>query len=196
MRALDQQGSTCSIISADFAKAFNSISHQAIIESLRLHGASSHSQKMISTFQQKRMMVFKVNDSLSSMRELRGGAPQGTILGNFLFVMTTNKIENQINITVQDARTSQDPVPSMPMTPERLTFNPLNNPDLVSMPTTQDNLRYSSHQLPKTRMTVSIFWTECNEYGRIWILLKLGSWGPFPWSRSSSRQPPRTLSNL
>ena len=125
-----------------------------------------------------------------------GEPPQGTILGNFLFVMTTNKIENQINITVQDARTSQDPVPSMPMTPERLTFNPLNNPDLVSMPTTQDNLRYSSHQLPKTRMTVSIFWTECNEYGRIWILLKLGSWGPFPWSRSSSRQPPRTLSNL
>ena len=59
------------------------------------NGASSESLAMISAFLSGRRMWFKVNGSLSSLRDVRGGSPQGTKLGNFLFVMTINNIEDK-----------------------------------------------------------------------------------------------------
>ena len=48
---------------------------------------------MIRTFLTRRMMQFKVDSTLSSERHLKGGAPQGTLLGNYLFILATNDLE-------------------------------------------------------------------------------------------------------
>ena len=42
-------------------------------------------------------MQFKVNSTLSSKRSVHGGAPQGTRLGNLLFIVTINEIEDPIS---------------------------------------------------------------------------------------------------
>ena len=45
MESLDQESSVCSIVSVDFAKAFNTMSHQACVKELKKKGASKHMVK-------------------------------------------------------------------------------------------------------------------------------------------------------
>ena len=44
-------------------------------------------------------MTFRNNDSLSSERPLNGGSPQGTLLGNYLFIITTDRLELGPNLS-------------------------------------------------------------------------------------------------
>ena len=49
-------------------------------------------------------MRFKVYNHLSACREVKGGSPQGTKIGNFLFIATIDNIEDvplQDNTTVE-----------------------------------------------------------------------------------------------
>ena len=93
LEPLDRDGRAVNLISIDFAKAFNSMGHQACVRSLIDHGASTHSTRLVGAFLTDRSMRFKAANALSTPRQLRGGSPQGTLLGNFMFVMTTNKLE-------------------------------------------------------------------------------------------------------
>ena len=100
LEALDEDESAVSLISIDFAKAFNTMGHQACIRSIVGHGASKHSARLVSSFLLRRMMKFKINDVLSTPRLLRGGSPQGTLLGNFMFVIAADNLEDrQVNPT-------------------------------------------------------------------------------------------------
>ena len=49
---------------------------------------------MVNAFLAGRTMRFKVNGTLSNPRNVSGGSPQGTKLGNFLFIATINTIED------------------------------------------------------------------------------------------------------
>ena len=82
------------LISIDFAKAFNTMSHGACIEAFINKGASDHSVSMIAAFLRGRRMRIKVGTSYSSERVVKGGSPQGTLLGNLLFVITTDMLEH------------------------------------------------------------------------------------------------------
>lgn len=93
LEALDQEGSVASMVSVDFSKAFNTMSHQACISFLERKEVSPNLIQAIRSFLTERTMCFKVGNSLSSSRKLRGGSPQGTILGNFLFILTTDELE-------------------------------------------------------------------------------------------------------
>ena len=95
MRCLEKDEAACGVTSIDFSKAFNSVSHQSCLESLKKHGASSDSLGMIHAFLSGRVMKFKVNNTLSEPRTLKGGSPQGTLLGNFLFIMATEDLEKK-----------------------------------------------------------------------------------------------------
>ena len=94
MTNLDQESSVCSLVSVDFAKAFNTMSHSACIESLIAKGASSNITRVIASFLTERKMKFRAGECLSSDRPLNGGSPQGTLLGNYLFVLTTDHLED------------------------------------------------------------------------------------------------------
>lgn len=59
-----------------------------------------------------RRMTFKVNSVFSSERPLNGGSPQGTLLGNYMFVITTDRLElkNDANhITTASASLTSTP---------------------------------------------------------------------------------------
>ena len=99
LESLDNQETAVSLLSIDFSKAFNRVCHHACIGALVENGASSDSIAMVHAFLLERTMVFKVNESFSSPRQVRGGSPQGTKLGNFLFVVTINYIEGSMDMT-------------------------------------------------------------------------------------------------
>ena len=43
-------------------------------------------------------MRFNVNNTMSTERAVHGGSPQGTRLGNFLFITTINTIEDSMDL--------------------------------------------------------------------------------------------------
>ena len=93
MYTLDQEGSACNFISVDFVKPFNTIGHQHCISSKVKKNVANHTARMVGRVLKNRMMQFRVGYIMSSLRPLRGGAPQGMLLGNYLFVLATDDLE-------------------------------------------------------------------------------------------------------
>ena len=117
MRCLDQEGSTCSLVSIDFAKAFNTMQHQACLQAFAQKVASGHSIEMLATFLRGRKMRFKIGNTLSTPRPLKGGSPQGTLLGNFMFIITTDSLEEKPAPDLSSASPECEENRMMPSTP-------------------------------------------------------------------------------
>ena len=99
LRVLDTPEMAVSMLSIDFSKAFNRMDHRLCFEALAECGASSESLMMITSFLSGRRMRFKMNGTLSTTRGVNGGSPQGTRLGNFLFIVSINRIEEGQDFT-------------------------------------------------------------------------------------------------
>ena len=95
LKNLEYPDSAVSLLSVDFSKAFNRMGHQACLRALSDAGASTDSLQMVFAFLSGRRMRFKVGQTYSSERPVNGGSPQGTKLGNFLFIVTINQIEDK-----------------------------------------------------------------------------------------------------
>ena len=72
--------------------------HRACIKAVRDHGASNNICRLVGAFLMKKKMFFRVGDTLSKERHLVGGSPQGTLLGNYMFVLTTDRLELPQNL--------------------------------------------------------------------------------------------------
>ena len=85
-----EDGAAVSLISIDFAKAFNRMSHQACLSALAKHGAAPGTIALVSAFLFRRTMSVRVGKTYSIPKLINGGSPQGSILGNYLFCLTTD----------------------------------------------------------------------------------------------------------
>ena len=143
LRSLDQENSACALISVDFAKAFNTMCHVNCVKRIRDMGASASSTEIIQAFLHDRRMQFKIGSTLSSKRLLKGGAPQGTLLGNFLFILATDNLEiisdqSTVTCSVEDPGTdsikhpSPDKSPS-PSVPQPSSFSDPDSPTAQSI---------------------------------------------------------------
>ena len=90
-----------SLVSIDFSKAFNRMSHRICVEQLAGRGASTDSIRMVGAFLNGRKMRMKINNSFSKLRPVLGGAPQGTKVGNYLFTVTIEGIKEYNRETMQ-----------------------------------------------------------------------------------------------
>ena len=54
-------------------------------------------------------MTVRINDLFSKLRPINRSSPQGTLLGNYLFVMTTNDLENDEVINGELSNNTDDP---------------------------------------------------------------------------------------
>ena len=70
--------------------------HGECIEALIQHGAPDSLVSVIRSFLTGRTMSVKIGKTFSAPREVNGGSPQGSILGTFLFNMTTDHLERSI----------------------------------------------------------------------------------------------------
>ena len=67
--------------------------HSQCLQALRGLGARSESVGLVHAFFYGQKISVKTNDSKSKPRTAPGGSPQGSILANFLFCATTNRLE-------------------------------------------------------------------------------------------------------
>ena len=100
--------------------------HGACLISLADGRAEPSTISLVSAFLCGRKMKVKVGTTFSSLRHVKGGSPQGSILGNYLFCMTTKNlggagILRSLNST-SDSSQGEDLGPQT-STPARITRN-------------------------------------------------------------------------
>ena len=77
----------------DFSKAFNRLDHEHCLKTILKRGASTQVVNLLAAFLSHRTMTVKVGQSFSTPRPINAGAPQGSVLGCFLFNMGVDDLE-------------------------------------------------------------------------------------------------------
>ena len=94
---LEDTRAATSILSIDYEKAFNRMSHRECINALEALGSSSATTGLVHAFLEGRTMSVRVGSNYSTPRPVPGGSPQGSILGNYLFCATTNSLPQNMD---------------------------------------------------------------------------------------------------
>ena len=90
---LEDREAAVSVMSVDFAKAFNRMDHGACLRALARAGVPSQWINVVHAFLYQRIMSVHVKGVASTPRSVPGGAPQGSVLGSFLFCATTDSLD-------------------------------------------------------------------------------------------------------
>ena len=83
-KALDN-GYLVDIVYFDFAKAFDSINHDLLLQKLCNYGLTGNCIKWLSSYLNNRTFRVKINNSLSESAISKCGVPQGSVIAPFLF---------------------------------------------------------------------------------------------------------------
>ena len=94
-RGLEDHRATINLISIDYAKAFNRMSHQAYLSAYKKKGASTNTLRVIASFLGGRSMRVKVRNVLSEKFPINGGSPQGCLSANALFCATIEHLQDR-----------------------------------------------------------------------------------------------------
>ena len=79
------------LTSINYSKAFNRLEHSACLRALK--GASNQLIKLLASFLTNRQMTVKVDGKNSKLRNVNAGAPQGSVLGTYIFNIGTDDLE-------------------------------------------------------------------------------------------------------
>ena len=91
---LETENSAMSLLSIDFSKAFNRMDHSECIKALVEAGVDEGWTRVVQAFLHGRTMSVHINDTISTKRRVPGGAPQGSVLGCYLFCATTDRLSD------------------------------------------------------------------------------------------------------
>ena len=101
IQALETPNTVVNLMSVDYEKAFNRMDHTKCLEALKQLGTTQGPLNLVNAFLFQRTMQVKVDNARSDLWFIPGGAPQGSILANFLFCATTDRL-GKITSQLQD----------------------------------------------------------------------------------------------
>ena len=96
--ALEDNRAGVVLSAIDFSKAFNRLDHQKCLQSFANKGASTQVLNLLASFLQGRTMTVKVGQTKSTPKPVNAGAPQGSVLGCYLFNIGIDDLEKGVNL--------------------------------------------------------------------------------------------------
>jgi hypothetical protein len=112
LTALDN-GRLVGCVTVDMSKAFDTLSHNILIEKLKTYHCSANTVKWFMSYLTSRNQSVQIGKTLSEQKIIKHGVPQGSILGPLLFSLYINDlplhIENcNIDLYADDATLDKD----------------------------------------------------------------------------------------
>ena len=90
---LEDNRNVCVVTSIDFSKAFNRLQHLSCLQAFQRKGASTEIIALLASFMSGRKMAVRIGSRTSSFKAVNAGAPQGSVLGSYLFAIGIDDIE-------------------------------------------------------------------------------------------------------
>ncbi len=117
LKWLDEGADSVRVISFDYKKAFDSVSHNIICEKLKTLEINPYTINWIISFLANRKQRVVVDGIETVYVDINKGVPQGTVLGPFLFSLMVNDIkpmdaQNNLLVKFADDITTSAPVKS------------------------------------------------------------------------------------
>ena len=94
------EGKRLDSVFLDFAKAFDKVDHQILLEKVRKHKISGKLGKWIQEFLRDRKFRVVANGYMSEEEEVTSGVPQGTVLAAILFVIMISDIDENVKHSI------------------------------------------------------------------------------------------------